>query len=45
MRERRYSVYIMASRRNGTLHVGVTNQLGACAFQHHNGVGSRFTAK
>ncbi len=45
MTERRYSVYIMASRRNGTLYVGVTNHLGARAFQHRNGVGSQFTAK
>jgi predicted GIY-YIG superfamily endonuclease len=29
MVERRYSVYIMASRRNGTLYVGVTNHLAA----------------
>jgi len=45
MTERRYSVYIMASRRNGTLYVGVTNHLGARAFQHRNAVGSQFTAK
>jgi predicted GIY-YIG superfamily endonuclease len=32
MVERRYSVYIMASRRNGTLYVGVTNHLAARAF-------------
>ena len=45
MTERRYSVTIMASRRNGTLYVGVTNHLGARAFQHRNGAGSQFTAK
>jgi putative endonuclease len=45
MSGRRYSVYIMASRRNGTLYVGVTNHLGARALQHRNGVGSQFTAK
>jgi putative endonuclease len=45
MTERRYSVYIMASRRNGTLYVGVTNHLGARAFQHRNGAGSQFTAR
>ncbi len=43
--ERRYSVTIMASRRNGTLYVGVTSHLGARAFRHRNGVGSHFTAK
>ena len=30
---RRYSVYIMASRRNGTLYIGVTNHLAARALQ------------
>ena len=45
MYERRYSVYIMASRRNGTLYVGVTNHLAARALQHRSGVGSVFTAK
>jgi putative endonuclease len=45
MTERRYSVYIMASRRNGTLYVGVTNHLEGRASQHRNGVGSQFTAK
>jgi putative endonuclease len=45
MGDRRYTVYIMASRRNGTLYVGVTNDLARRAFQHRNGVGSQFTAK
>ena len=45
MADRRYTVYIMASRRNGTLYVGVTNDLAKRAFQHRNGVGSQFTAK
>ena len=35
----------MASQRNGTLYVGVTNHLGARATQHRNGVGSQFTAR
>ncbi|MGA9847849.1 MAG: GIY-YIG nuclease family protein [Roseiarcus sp.] len=45
MSERRYSVYMMASRRNGTLYVGVTNHLAARALQHRNGAGSEFTSK
>jgi putative endonuclease len=45
MLERCYSVYIMASRRNGTLYIGVTNFLAARALQHRSGVGSPFTAK
>ena len=45
MTERRYSVYMMASQRNGTLYVGVTNYLAAGALQHRKGVGSQFTAR
>jgi putative endonuclease len=45
MFERRYSVYIMANRRNGTLYVGVTNHLAARALQHRSGHGSEFTSK
>ncbi len=45
MIERRYSVYLMASRPNGTLYVGVTNHLAARALQHRNGSGSSFTAR
>ena len=30
-------VYIMASRRNGTLYVGVTSDLAKRAWQHKNG--------
>ena len=43
--ERIYSVYIMASRRNGTLYIGVTNNLAIRAHQHRTGVGSSFTMK
>jgi len=43
--DRRYSVYIMASRRNGTLYIGVTNHLAARALQHRSGIGSAFTSK
>ncbi len=45
MVDRLYSVYIMASRRNGTLYIGVTNHLARRAFEHRNGVGSQFTAR
>jgi putative endonuclease len=41
----RYAVYIMASRRNGTLYVGVTNNLALRAHQHRTGEGGEFTRK
>ena len=37
------AVYIMASRRNGTLYVGVTGDLVARAWQHRSGAGHGFT--
>ena len=40
-----YSVYITASRRNGTLYIGVTNNLAWRAHQHRTGAGSAFTTK
>jgi putative endonuclease len=35
----------MASRRNGTLYIGVTNNLALRAHQHRRGVGSTFTTR
>ena len=31
-------VYMMASRRNGTIYIGVTSNLPARAYQHRNGM-------
>jgi putative endonuclease len=45
MSERTYWVYLMASRRNGTLYIGVTNNLAQRAWQHRTGIGSEFVAK
>ena len=45
MAERAYAVYIMASRRNGTLYIGVTNNLALRAHDHRTGAGSAFTTK
>ena len=45
MPERSYWVYIMASQRNGTLYVGVTNDLARRALHHRTGQGSQFTTK
>ncbi|WP_417610882.1 GIY-YIG nuclease family protein [Parasphingorhabdus sp.] len=41
----RYHVYILASKRNGTLYIGVTNSLAARIIAHRNGKGSEFTRK
>lgn len=40
-----YYVYILASRRNGTLYIGVTNDVARRAFEHREGRGSEFTTK
>jgi putative endonuclease len=45
MSERTYTVYILASRRNGTLYIGVTNNLALRIHQHKSGTGSEFTAR
>jgi putative endonuclease len=42
---RLYYVYILASRRNGTLYIGVTNDLSKRVWQHRQGVASAFTRK
>jgi putative endonuclease len=42
--ERLYYVYMLASRRNGTLYVGVTNDLGRRIFEHRTGAVPGFTA-
>ena len=38
-------VYILASKRNGTLYIGVATDLSARVFAHCNGTGSAFTKK
>jgi putative endonuclease len=37
-----FYVYILASRRNGTLYTGITNNLGKCIIEHRDGRGSKF---
>ena len=38
-------VYIMASRRNGTLYVGVTSDVARRAYEHRNGLIDGFTLR
>jgi putative endonuclease len=40
-----YWVYILASRFNGTLYIGVTNALRTRLVQHRSGLGSEFVKK
>ncbi len=41
--ERRFWVYMLASRRNGTLYVGVTNDLSRRVFEHRSKLIAGFT--
>lgn len=37
-----FYVYVMASRKNGTLYIGVTNDIARRVHDHRLGVGSKF---
>ncbi len=45
MREHVYFVYILASKRNGTLYIGVTNDIIRRAWEHKNDLIAGFTKK
>ncbi len=40
-----YFVYILASARNGTLYIGMTNDLAARTYQHREGLVQGFTKR
>lgn len=40
-----YYVYILASKRNGTLYIGVTNDLARRCWEHREGIVPGFTRK
>ena len=42
---REYYVYILASRRNGTLYIGVTNDLARRVYEHREGTADGFTKR
>ena len=43
--ERTYWVYMLASRRNGTLYIGVTNNLARRVHEHRTKAAPGFTAR
>ena len=45
MATKSYYVYILASKKNGTLYIGVTSELAKRVWQHKNKVADGFTAE
>lgn len=42
---RTFFIYILASRKNGTLYIGVTNDIARRIWEHRNGQGDSFTRR
>lgn len=45
MKREQFFVYIMANRRNGTIYLGVTNDIRRRAYEHRTGAVAGFTKK
>src|SRR3990172_1920047 len=45
MPKKQYYVYILASKRNGTLYIGVTSDLAKRVYQHRNDLVGGFSQK